>query len=67
MHKYKLNFKMADGSMISGDSTSNLNLESYAESMAKAERHVFHNSNGVQSTVVNMRHVAALEVREVWR
>ena len=66
MHKYKLSFKMADGSAISGESTSNLNLEQYTQNMAKAERHIFFNSNGVQATIVNMRHVAGLEIREVW-
>lgn len=66
MHKYKINFKMADGSAVYGESTSNLNLEQYAQKLANSDRHIFLDSNGVQATVVNMRYVTGLEIREVW-
>jgi hypothetical protein len=66
MHKYKLVFKMADGSEIKGDSTAQKDLEQYTQNLAQSERNIFLNSNGVQATIVNMRHVAAVDIREVW-
>ena len=67
MHNYKLKFRMADGSIIEGDSKGQpRNLEEYTKSLAQSDRHIFIHDNGVAASVVNMRYVVGVEIREVW-